>query len=333
MSSKIKICVSCNTKKPASLYLQNHTSCTECEKDPNAVKKCNSCGQDKLLTEYYESRAKCRDCVSEGTKEANKPKVCKGCDKEKTKGEFRRSQLVCKECEANPEVKYDKKCTGCDENKSSDMFRKNRKICIDCEKADGRNYRKTTTTGALWVEKNREKMSQLQHKHYVENKKEIRAKEKEVYHNDPHIKTLRLYRSSINRVVHKDGRNKRLQSTHTQFRAWLDFCFVGELDINNYGTKWQVDHVIALNTLKTRAFGSKLIPEEYELDCLFCWFNTMPIEVSENLKKNKYIDNDQLVLHLKNIKKFVKMNSKTLEIKLSESFYTYKKIIQLLLDN
>jgi hypothetical protein len=328
-----KVCISCEKEKDNKSYRQNQKVCIECESDPTSEKVCNTCDESKPLSKFRAGRAKCIACAEPTV--GNTVKVCLGCDEEKKGNLFRRGQRICKECEGAGTVEYDKICVSCNKTKPSSLFRTNRKHCIDCERADGRNYRKTTDTGKIWVENNREKMKELQHDHYVNNKVEIRQKQSDRYHTDPHVKMIKLYRSSIQHLIKTGKNNKKLGMNRDQYIAWLDFYFTDiDMCIENYGIMWNVDHSLPLDMLKTRMIGSKIIPDEYDLDCLFLWFNTVPVLCEDNLKKNKYyVSDEHLALHLRNLQIFIKHHGKKLDIPLLDSFYEYKKIIQYIIDN
>ena len=265
-------------------------------------------------------------------------KTCVGCNQEKDKKSFRRNQIICQECEVNPEIVYDKKCVDCGEVKKSNNFREiklkgvsrgTRTECNDCEKKDGRNYRRTTTKAAEWNEKNSERMAVLQKKRYEDNKPLIRQQEKERIISDPLFKEVKTYRTTISHLLAGKAKiNQRLGGiTRQEFIDWLEFCFTDEMTIENHHEVWHIDHVLPLNMLKED--GNSIIHEEEARDCIFAWYNTMPLIIKENRKKSATISTEHLISHLKRLKSYHEQ-TKTQK---TDGFYKYKKVTQKILDN
>ena len=63
------------------------------------------------------------------------------------------------------------------------------------------------------------------------------------------------------------------------------------MSFDNYGKFWTVDHIIPL-----------IMINEENRHHLLCWYNIMPVAKKDNLKKNKYIDLEQIKRHLQVIK-------------------------------
>jgi hypothetical protein len=338
--SSIKKCMGCDEEKPNKLFRRFQTTCIECEKNGVEFKKvCKNCNESKLNT-LFETDEICKECKKD--KNINKHQKCVGCNETKTKNLFRRSQIICFECEKNPEIEYNKICGGCNEIKNNKMFRINRKKCIDCERSHGRNYRRTTTKASEWVENNQERMIELRHDNYEKNKEEIREKEKERLQNDPHFRMIKSYRNGVCKFIHGEhNSNKKLNINRIQYISWLEFCFVtsknedqpeNEMTIDNYTKIWQIDHVLALDITRTKKIDKIEFENGINFDCLFNWFNTMPVLLAQNMKKNKYLDKEQLAKHIITLEKFIKKYKISLKINLCNNYYMYKKIVQTILD-
>jgi len=254
-------------------------------------------------------------------------KICDSCDIEKDKSAFRRNQLACIECENDPNITTYKICKKCGEKRSD--FRKNRGECLDCERADGRNYRRTTTKAKEWVENNRERMSELQRNHYEKNKRKIRINEKIRMIEEKDFRDIKRYRVTINGMLHgKSKYNKKLQIKRTDYGDWLEFYSDKEYTLNNY-PEWHVDHVIPLFMLKDE------LVIEYECDdVLLMWINTRPTDSTTNLKKNKYICVETLIDHLQLLNNYLRENP-DIEDKLqnNDSIFKYRRLTQTILDN
>lgn len=263
--------------------------------------------------------------MEEKTVKKYSPKKCDACYETKTTNFFKRGCPICKECQDN-KVTYDITCRDCEEQKPNTGFRLNRKTCIECERSSGRNYRKTTTKAAEWVENNRERMSELQHNHYEINKEKIRMVEKERLKNDPLFRLIKSYRKTVSCLIHgKSSFNKKLDINYNNYKLWMQFRFDDDMKMSNYTDIWEVDHVLPLDMLKTKKINGINIEEN--LDCLFLWFNTMPVLCSHNMKKNKYLDTEQLTTHMKMIDLFLDNHEVS-----TDNFTTYKIIVHKLLN-
>lgn len=296
-------------------------------------KVCIRCKEIKLNEEYATIRSRiCNTCNGDKTIRRSKPimrncLVCKASNKDK---KFRRNQPICEECENDPNSVYEKQCSKCGLVKTNTEFIKNTNQCHDCKKAHGRNYRRTTTKAKEWVENNRERMSELQHNNYEKNKKKIRETEKTRLKEDPHFRMIKNYRVSISSLVlGKTRTNKKLDISRDNFMEWLCFCFTGDMSLENKFDTWQIDHVIPLYYYNK----SPIKDSGYE-DTLLHWYNIIPILKEDNQKKNKYFDTKQAILHIKNLKNFLRKNKNIHEsLTNNKNYIGYKRNLQEIIDN
>lgn len=335
-SVKTTECYVCNIEKETKTeFRRGQKVCKNCEDDPDVTytKICDACNEEKDSTLFTKNRVKCKECVNSVNRESKKLQECTGCEEEKEKSEFRRNQVICKECEKDPSIDYDKKCKECNTVKPSGRFRKNRMKCIDCEQEYGRNYGKTTTTRKEWVENNRERMSELQHRAYEQKKGEIRAEERRKYAEDPHAREVKQYRVYLQRIIR--GQEKTCDSlctTREIFVKWVSYQFTDEMNMDNYGIVWELDHTIPLYALKTKQIGNATL--EGNLGFIYAWYNIRPIIHDDNLKKNRYMPSKETVeLHLENLISFLEMWKKVYKIQLSTAFFVYKRCLKHLADN
>lgn len=187
-----------------------------------------------------------------------------------------------------------KTCIVCNIEKADDAFATRRNQCKECYKAIQRNYRRSNNKAKEWVEKNKEKMAELQHNNYVKNKEKINEKYVERYANDPHFRKMRLYRASMNSFFNGETKKSEIIGcTREFFMKWLESAFTPEMNLDNHGTVWVLDHVIPLDKVKT----------DEDFVQIAKWWNIRPVTMKYNLVKNKYGDPDQALVHLANLKK------------------------------
>jgi hypothetical protein len=86
------------------------------------------------------------------------------------------------------------------------------------------------------------------------------------------------------------------------FREWLEYNFTEEMNWNNYGSFWSIDHIIPVCKFD-------LIVEDEKLKC-WNWSNMMPVTVKFNSSK-KSIDIEQINYIINKIEKFKEEGSTT----------------------
>ena len=88
----------------------------------------------------------------------------------------------------------------------------------------------------------------------------------------------------------------------TYLREWFEFNFTSEMNWNNYGTYWSIDHIIPICKFD-------LTDEKEKMRC-WNWSNMMPVTVNFNSKK-KEIDIEQTNYILMQLTKFKEEGSTT----------------------
>lgn len=236
--------------------------------------------------------------------------ICEDCMQDKG-DDFRKHRKVCRECDnrrAREKRLVDKQreekekpativCNNC--GKETSDFRFNRGTCRDCERAHGRNYRRTTDKAKIWVENNREKMSELQHAWYEKEKTKIRAERAERFKTDPKFRAGMLHRISLSRVLKGQIKKSRHANCDpTRLQDWMQFQFRPGMSLENYSSHWTLDHVIPIHR-----FLSGEIPQDIVLN----WLNVTPVEKKGNLTRNKHATQEECQEHLEKAKLYLKI--------------------------
>lgn len=231
--------------------------------------------------------------------------ICTKCNLDKGT-DFRKNRYVCRECDNEIAREYRKKlkniekpnsiiCNVCKLKKTE--FRINRGKCLDCEKEHGRKYRQETDKAKIWATENKEQMSKLLHNWYDKNRKEITAKMSERYKTDEIYRKTIDHRNMLRKMikVNKNTKSKHVNCDSSRLHSWLEFQFSDDMSFDNYGTYWVVDHVIPIH---------KYLRGEYSEEIVLNWLNICPVLKHKNLIKNKYIDMDQCLEHIENIRAY-----------------------------
>jgi len=200
----------------------------------------------------------------------------------------------------------DKLCKYCHCVSPETNFRRNRLKCKDCEKVDGRNYRKGDIgkdKSNKWVEKNRERMTELQSQWFQKNKDYINTKFNDRYKTDPVFKFIKNQRRRIGLALEKKQKKTidYLGCNSTRFFHWLEYHFDETITFKNHGSVWHIDHVIPLSKFN--------LENQEEQFLAFNWRNTMPLTIADNLTKNNKINVSQIQQHYNTLLEYHKKNN------------------------
>lgn len=203
----------------------------------------------------------------------------------------------------------EKICKECKLEKSIELFVKNRNLCKECMKEYKKSYHS----------KNKESISLLKKEYYTENKGDILEKRKDYYSNnkdqkleyqkgyallnkekisaykmeyqrnrritDPVYKlkyvVSRMIRNSLKcKGLSKNKRSKDiLGCTIEFFKIYIEERFIDDMSWENYGTNWDIDHIIPLSTADT----------EEDVLRLNHYTNLQPLDsyINRNVKRDK----------------------------------------------
>lgn len=235
------------------------------------IKSCRNCNKK------FKTNLKLKVCCSESCRDKSKPSRIKR--KPKTKVKF------CKIC------------------KKSFMTNNKQVLCCskNCSKNNALILNKQVKKQPKWINYQKE----YSKKWYFENKerlKPIRAlahkkykdiKQKRVYErlkNDPVFKLSRVIRTTIkNRLfacnVKKDKQTIELVGWNfLDLKNHLESQFDSKMSWNNFGSYWQIDHIVPLSWFKTR---------KQVLNYGWALKNLQPLEKELNLSKNNHFVGNQ----------------------------------------
>ena len=209
------------------------------------------------------------------------------------------------------------KCEKCQINKdlSEFYFRKDsnnyRANCKECVKQLRKiyrteNYDKVIESKKEYYYNNQEKCCERS-RYWYENNKEIKNQKHTVYirtrrQNDIEFKIYSNIQSRIYSAL-KSNNNKKdstlniIDCSIEFYKNWLEFQFNENMNWNNHGEYWHIDHVKPCASFD-------LLDDNQIKDC-FSWKNVRPIEKFLNLSKNDKIDIDLINNHKKIVKNYL----------------------------
>lgn len=226
--------------------------------------------------------SKCKNCVKAEQREQNK------IDKEKefksrTDSEF---------------IKATKCCVRCGKDKSAYLFRINRNHCNDCEKERGRIYNaEHPEIRQRWVDNHPERMCQLQAEWYQKNKIHVQNKYTSRYESDKCFRLKQARRRTLLTHIAKiKSTENYLGAKIDRVADWLESNFTPEMNWQNHGKLWDIDHVIPISRFD--------LNDPKQVDLCFNWKNLNPLDSKANLSKKDHIDHDQVQNHIVKLKDY-----------------------------
>lgn len=208
----------------------------------------------------------------------------------------------------------EKPCSKCGEVKYLNHFGKNknhkdgyRSICKKCRKIETQIYYKNNKEKEnirieQWVKNNPEKEKLRHQKYYNKNKEKIKQKAKEwsynnkgywkkyvknKRHNDFNYHLKSLLRNRIKEALKLKNSKKAyntiklLSCSIPEFRKHLESLFTPEMNWNNYGSYWEIDHILPCSAFQ--------LQHSEEQEICFAWWNMQPLEKMENKIKSNNI--------------------------------------------
>lgn len=272
----MKTCSVCNQEKEECAFPKGRKLCKVCTQIQNKermaermksahtiTKKCTKCSETKVGTEFPGLRNVCRPCFSKNTSETNnRPsedapnKICRKCEVEQPAKNFRHQEATCKAC--NKKKLYEWR----EENMERHL-----QIC--------KKYRDKDTS--------KEKRAI-----YLRNK----------YSEDLMFRVETLYRNRIRLCIKKKHIPKNtpfdyasvLGCPYEILLSWLEFNMSAEMNWDNYGTYWHIDHVLPVSSFD--------FSKQEDRERCFNWTNLNPLEGVENIRKSNKIC-DEMVINIR----------------------------------
>lgn len=207
-----------------------------------------------------------------------------------------------------------KVCSKCNLSLKLDQFyfRYNKYIsqCRECLYKNQKEYKeknkeKLKTRDSLYYQRNKEYINE-RNKNYTSKNREKRNKYIREYKNkrnihDPSFKIYNLLRKRIWRCVKKNNKSniskEYLGCDLDFYKNWLEYTFTGDMNWENHGKVWHIDHVIPINYFDLTNID--------HIKIAFNWKNTRGLNIKENLQKKNYIFIEDIKKHDNILKSFL----------------------------
>jgi hypothetical protein len=259
-------------------------------------------------------------------------KICSDCKVEKDINMFHKDKnkkdghkYICKQCITNKRKKPEdvinipiitkKVCRRCNIEKDVSLFNKDKEqkdgyryMCKDCMR-EYRNTPEEIQKRVVYREETKDNWREWYNssevkERRIQNKIAYRPKAMEnflrKYHTDIEFKLKITLREQLRRVVKGIDTSyyELLGCNYDYFMRWIEFRFDNEMNWDNYGTVWEIDHIIPLSQFN--------LMDENERKICAHWSNLQPLTVHENRKKNNKIYHHQIFNNVVNVCRFNK---------------------------
>ena len=184
--------------------------------------------------------------------------------------------ISCRDCKQTFEAlnKRTKKCKVCVKNS----------LNLRSKRYKANNKEKVGQYNKKYKQENREEIKEYNRKYNIQNRVAIQSRQtkthKERRKTDINYKMSIILRSRLKKFYR--GKYTSIQNlvgcSIQNFKYWIEYNFSGEMNWNNHGTIWHIDHVLPCSK-----FDLKNI-EELNICCN--WKNLRPLETIKNLAKN-----------------------------------------------
>jgi len=209
-----------------------------------------------------------------------------------------------------------KECSKCEETKPISEFHYQKKrgtYRSDCKKCGNemsksykmRNKKHISSYNHEYKKEHKDEIKKY-NKNYNINNRETIQKRQTIYQRkkkeiDPSFRMGLILRRRLAGFINgNDNKSNRklFGCNHTFFIKWMEFQFSEEMNFDNRGDCWHMDHVDPCNTFD--------LTDEEEQKLCFHWSNTRPLEAEENLSRSDDTDEEEIKKHKKVVKKFLK---------------------------
>jgi hypothetical protein len=238
------------------------------------MKTCTKCGVEKDECEFSKDvRAKdglvshCKDCCKEYYKEYrknNKEKIL-----EKSKNYYANNKDKAKEYHKENKVEINKR--------AKNYYLENKEYLKECSK----NYR---------IE-NKEELKKRASQYRIEHKKErneyCNSYQKARKETDPCFKLKTILRDRLSKAIRGNSKKgsavRDLGCSIEEFKLYIEDQFYFGMSWNNYGSEWQIDHIIPFKDIN--------VLDEEQLKMVLSYTNLRPCWCWANMARNYYNDN------------------------------------------
>ena len=180
-------------------------------------------------------------------------------------------------------------CNNCKLDLDIELFRKRRRVCKKCENIDRQDR--------YYMNKEKEIARIIKYKNENHEKiLEFRKKYREKYRERVNLISRKLYRIRVLLKINTFIYDDLIGCTPHKLRKWFEYNFLENMNWDNYGKVWQIDHINPCSQFD--------LDSDKNINLCFNWKNLRPCEKIENIKKQNLVDNELIKSYNKKSKLF-----------------------------
>lgn len=314
------LCYRCNKTKSSAEFTKAK-ACDECHDKDKAYREANK--------ERYQANRRAKAAVKneEKRKQREALKQLQQLEKARIQEQEQLQKQSTKECPYEQLKKqgiFMKTCGTCHKEKTLDEFRLIKKLgneqlapnCTNCfDRARAyyeKNKGKMLAKSKEYKEKNAETIREQRRQYLKETHEYVRQREKAYWErNREHLNAKIAEYQRTNKHVRMKARIsgrireniKKLKSTKDYIGCggdmevllrWLEHQFDENMNWDNYGKYWQIDHVLPVKKFN--------LDNEEEVHVCFSWMNVQPLERLANTSKHNKILSDMVDAYIEKLK-------------------------------
>lgn len=210
---------------------------------------------------------------------------------------------LCKKCDTLcplPEFKHGKShCYSCQKKMANAWKANNRERVAEYNKSYKQEHRaETSVYNAAYNLNNREAIQARSSVNYLR-----------LYHEDTNFKIAHLLRGRLRKTLNGQRRAESaiefLGCTLDFFKAWLSYRFTEDMNFDNHGEVWHIDHTVP-------CVKFDLAVDNEQRKC-FHWSNMKPMHAVDNISKNCNATLEEIHEHEAKIAQFLANEGKEYE--------------------
>ena len=207
--------------------------------------------------------------------------------------------ITCRDCKNNFEApnRRNKKCPTCLKISSklrSQNYKKN-------------NKEKVSLYNKEYKANSRDEIKEYNRVYNIQNRLEIQTRQtrthKERRKTDMNYKMSIVLRNRLKKFY--KGSRSKIQNvigcSVQNFKYWIEYNFNNEMNWNNHGTVWHIDHVLPCSKFN--------LENDDEVSICFNWKNLRPLTASKNLAKNNKLQYRDILNHIIVLDYFYRINN------------------------
>ena len=134
----------------------------------------------------------------------------------------------------------------------------------------------------------------IKNKEYLPVKKQ-KIKEKRL--SDKNFQISEILRSKIHKILKNKTTSQNILGCDIEFfKKWIEFRFENDMNWDNLGKTWQIDHILPINKFD--------FSDENNIKLCFHWTNLQPLTAYENRSKSDKLQLHHFMNNLVNVNRF-----------------------------